>query len=468
MTHVELAPMTAEGRAVPFTENPRMPSDAGLPSLGLIMQLGGLVMLCLNLMVLLAMLAPIPGRGVLVVIALLGVVRSIVHFAAGSRLADAAVDGRSRARTYVIVGGVHSVSVAALVLVAVPGVAFSLVVYVALLLLAWPVVVAWVMNREGIKALYRRASEGEVELLGRNRGIEGAGALMTVMGILGVIIGALATFLLFKSSPMRMGFAGLLLIVLVLSLLVRSGFHTSAGLSALRGATPLVFSEAVKRYVATGIASVILIGILGFVIIVQAGSGLMLLQFGIFAVMLGAWPFIMNGFAQRAGGIFYLENDESGGFGPAPDSGLTALGYLLLGSGALGLAQAVGALIAGGNPAAGILGGLGGDAAPGEWYLAIPTSLLTVWAGVELVRMGERFKVAATLYAVVAGALAIWALVVGLGAIDRVGGLRQPDTLLFFILTLAGLAASLVLPALTLVLAYRHRDKVVSLREIFS
>jgi hypothetical protein len=141
------------------------------------------------------------------------------------------------------------------------------------------------------------------------------------------------------------------------------------------------------------------------------------------------------------------------------DRGLTALGWLLLGFGVMAAASALPAALwpdaMMGDDDARMLGGMisfGPEAIAGRspwWPVAI--AALQIWAGLELVGMTVRYKLAAFTYGAVASVITIylnWPILKELDKL-RIGELSHFGFI-------GGLALSLIIPVATLGLAARQ------------
>ena len=327
---------------------------------------------------------------------------------------------------------------------------------VVMFLLGWPIIVTLLIHRPAISKRLQASELGE-ELVPRDLGIEGCGAVMTMLGIVGVIIGVAMTYSAFAGDVFRAGVIGLLAIGLIVSLLVRSILHVKAGLAGMRGAEALVFASslshyAIAAYVSTALfVAMSLLGIghgagMGPTLALVIGTGLLLV-----------WPTLLRAYVNSSVLIQGAGRIQE----RAPDAGLTHVGYWLI---AICTAQLpfLTMVLGGSSPefAMGMGMGMTGTVAVA---LALITLAFGFWAGFACVTMNSYYKIAGTLYGATAiiNSLTQW---FEAGIFDLMGaGLGSMQVLLPMLLALG---ASLAIPIFIIVAVNRRLPEVRSLNEL--
>ena len=424
-----------------------VPRDQGLSTLGLIMQLFGTLSGVLALIVLvLVLLLGADNRGLAVVACVLTAVRSRFHADAGATLSA----GFAGIRRYVNVALAHTVAMFAIDVIGF-GASLRFALAGAVGLLVWPAALA-VMIRMPRFSRFDRAVP-----LAQDKGFEGLAVLMTIMGATSTIQwGALLLVLLlsFRDIIELGDIYTVLFFIAVAALFVRSYVHVTAGLAGVRETD---FARSVRlgnRYAIVGFAvSLIVTAILVFVAIRE------LPELWLFALIAGAcwmwlaWPLIVRKFVGERQLASLADNDVHY---RAPDAGLTGLGWLLIANGMMTLSVLLPDLVAG-PEATGVSSAIAHFLA--KLTLVEPSSIawnlgivaVELWAGIELVRMSGRFRLAATVFALVAGA---WTVLHSSPQMFSLEAMRQlaPDDILAYV----PLATNLVLPVATLLLVRRR------------
>jgi hypothetical protein len=444
-----------------FVELPgaRMPADHGLTSLGLFMELVGSVFA--GTMALVAVSPLFQGYGGSMTVFALGVagaLRSIFHRSAGTALLYGSRGGALRP-THAYIGVSAAQTVFTLVLLnhghTLP-VAVNLTA--GLVLLAWPATLLVVLDRPRMRAL----AGAEVLPVAEDFGFEGAAALMLIFGLVGAVVAAL-TFYTGVMAPDALGAEGLLILGSIAMLLVRSILHAAAGARGTRGIDSDGATEAASRYFHFGVASSVIAG--GALLILcmnTLGAGLnpgSLIRIAVAVYLLLAWPLILRRFYTERNFAALLDGAQGPNHRRAPDAGMTAVGWLLLGLGVFRLAFSLPPALVGAVHADAALRGLdllgfqvAGLVGPLEstWWWSVGVGLTQVWAGLELVRMSDRHRAAATIYGLVALAVALHMRGPGLEMALPGSGLAAAA------LQHLGLALDLVVPAGALLLANRQ------------
>ncbi len=375
------------------------------------MQLGG------GTGIVVALLAAVPaaaqgghGSQVVFFFALLYGVRAAFQRAAGNVVLYATDTSPRRAiATYVWVAACHS---AVMVLLLREHLDATTLARVAMLLMAWPAVLLVYVSLPRVRAQQPARALMPSRPVSADRDLAGAAVLMAVLG--GVGAAGAAVFMavltlgdgtrdvaapqgmamlhgLTCTGPLGPGawsldsvalarWAGIAAAAL---LLARSVIHIRAGLGALRGhdadtrMAPGVRYCAVARAsaraaaVILGIAVLAATGDIAAAALTTAGAGM----------ALRSWPTILLRLYSERRFEAYLAEESGGAGGCGPDSGLQALGWVLLGLGAIALGQWLAGL-----PAAAAHGPLepwaAMDAVP--WRVAALAGL-ALWAGAALV-----------------------------------------------------------------------------------
>lgn len=439
----------------------RMPADHGMSGLGLIMQLGGSVFL--GYMAFIAMVpvfggATGSGGFFLFLIGAAGVLRSWFHRAAGGALIYGSPRGHIQpVYTYLGVAVCQSVLTVAVFHHVMPSIPLSVDVGLLMTLLGWPVALIVTLRSPRLRRL---AEEGLP--VAEDMGFEGAAVLMCLLGAVGALFAALCLYSLFRlpgaalSSP-----HGLLFIGVFGMLLVRSIFHINAGVRGTRGIDSDGASDAASRYYSFGVASsVIAGGALLVELVMNTLDPRALILVSALVYFLLVWPLILRRFYSERNFSALLAGAEGPNYRRAPDAGLTALGWLLLALGLLELGMAIPGLVSAAN--AGALQGLllgamqpdlaarfAGSTHSSWWQVLVAAGQL--WAGLELIGMTDRHRLAGTVYGVVASVVAIYLAWPTLHSFSHGAGVLSPTNAVM----LVPLAMTLVAPVGTLILVNR-------------
>ncbi len=391
--------------------SPNIPADQGLSSLGLLLQLGGSLTAAFTCLVgFAAVLAKTrAGGGAMLgalLLTVLGVVRSLMHRAAGTGLIYGPQPLRG-IRRYAVVGLVHSALLGASLASPLYGLSMRMSLGVALAFAVWPALLLAFLR------LPRFARYEEELPMSEDKGFEAAAVLMTILGLAGLAIGGSVLWAAFHTPGAMKGLGALLVLTLAL-LVLRSVVHVSAGIAGLDDAPLDLAVERVGRYANLGIASALVAcGVLFLSVIGSHADFAAILSIAVLGWMLAAWPTILRRyFAERQFASMLAGADE-----PlhrrAPDAGLTGLGWLLISVGAVQLSFSVlGLLVT--EPAMVELRGFGTDG-----VLGLLIAVAHLGAGFELVRMSPQHRIAVTLVGIVSFALQasnvwpLWRSIVG-------------------------------------------------------
>jgi hypothetical protein len=429
-----------------------VPADQGLSSLGLLMQLAGNVLAAYAGLVAFMALFAMRGQGeTLWVFLILGlsITRSLVHRAAGAQLLYGGGERMAGMRRYVVVGLAHSALVGGL-LAGKFGVPGKIAVAVALGLALWPAAL-------GILMLLPRFKRFRDELpLTEDKGFEGASILMTVLGLCGALAtGTILLVLLDLPGRALTKGPGVLVVLGLGMLVIRSVLHVQAGISGLRETSVDRSVELANRYANFGVISSFCAG--AAMLLFAMGSMMsvagLALVFGV-CWMLMAWPLIVRRFFSDRQFADLLAGDGATIHRRAPDAGLTGLGWLLVGHAAFTASFLVIELVADGSADTRQLQAMmaigGGGSLRSVWW-SVGVVVLQAWAGYELVRMSPNSRAIATVFGVVGAAVTMYVNWPMLQALKSAGGFVGNNQAL----QVGPIAIALVIPVATVVLVNR-------------
>jgi hypothetical protein len=456
----------------------RIPADHGLAGLGLIMQLAGTLFSAFTGVVgLITVITILQANAVvgrfggtadnsttlwLLVLAVTGVARSMAHRAAGTRLLYDGNDAPfSGIRRYVIIAAIQTVVWT--VFFAVKGHApTKLVVTIAFMLAAWPATLALIISLPRYKRLDQALPMAE------DKGFEGASILMLIFGLIGLGFALVLLYVVLQLPSSALSqLPGIIVLLVLTMLVVRSVLHIIAGWRGVHENHMDRTAEAAGRY-----------GVFGVITAFVAASGMMLLMMagradvsGVLAIglvgwLLLAWPLIIRKFFSERQFADLLASGDAPLHRRAPDLGLSTLGWLLLGLGAMALSSALpqavfgDALTVGGNLTRRSIGdpmsmmfSMMHHGARSPWW-AVGLAALQIWAGIELIRMTDFHRVVATIYGVVATAVAIYVSLPVIEALEHgasgamINPLGGAGPIMY-----AMLAIGLIVPVATLILS---------------
>lgn len=432
------------------------PSDLGLPALGLVCQAllhTAVALGTLSIFGLMARLGSGSDRLLAALALIAGFVRAAFHARAAERLRERSPEVVAATRRYV---GVAAGCTAVMVVAAhsVLGADVSTMLGLALVGLSWPLTLMLLVSRKAVNAAFATSDSFDLELVPADRSIEGLGVLMVTFATLG-----LATLLTQVPTVLDEldGLAPMLVLAIGLNfvaLLARGVLHVVLGLRAMRGLPPEGLDKAAGSYLSLAYLTAGLLVLAFFALArgnISPGLIGMALIGGYFFV---AWPLVVRRFANRL--LFDADGQPlpPREHGPASDRGLSAFGYLLIAVTAPTLATTLASLLIVGSQLGGSqLGGsqLGGPGPLGfidlglDAALSIASSLVGIWAGLELITLSPRRTLATLLYAAVSAASLFESLVLN----EEAAMLRPAQTAL--IVTLGA-----VLPTVGVVLLFRR------------
>jgi hypothetical protein len=257
---------------------------------------------------------------------------------------------------------------------------------------------------------------------------------------------------------------GVLLLVALVMLFVRSIFHVQAGLSGLRETSLEGSVDKANRYANFGVISSFCAS--GAILVMSMMGGMNIIVVAMVAGvcwLLMAWPLIIRRFFGERQFADLMAGEGGASHRRSPDAGLTGLGWLLLGHAMLSLTMLLPQLIGGREvmgieamKMASIMGPIGTKS---MWFNAGMVAF-QAWAGYELVRMSGPSRMIAMVYAVVCGALTVWLMYPMLKQVSHMTRRFAPEMVTMFI----PLAISLVIPIATLLLVTRKTAPVATAR----
>ncbi len=443
----------------PSLVDPGVPADQGLASLGLVMQLAGTVFAAYASLVMFIMLF-LPsgfgrvGKGYILLVLALCIARSAFHRVGGSELLypRATFDDKpspfAGVKRYVLVAFAQT-AVMAVLLSGKFGVPFKFTLGICAGLAAWPTFLAVISRLPRFKRF-----SGELPIA-EDKGFEAAAILMTVLGTCGVLgTGAFLVVMLESGSKILSQGPGVLLLVALVMLLIRSIFHVQAGISGLRETNLDRSVELANRYANFGVISSFCAA--GAMLIVSMMGAV---NFAVIAVVAGvcwmlmAWPMIIRRFFSERQFADLMAGDGSQLHRRAPDAGLTGLGWLLVAHAFFGATLLIPQVVLGadfGGRYTEMLSFMGPSGARSLWW-SVGLTTFQMWAGYELIRMSPHSRVIATVFSVVAGALTIYIMWPVLQGMKHLGRMMSQETLMMIV----PLAIQLVIPVSTLVLVNR-------------
>lgn len=435
-----------------------VPADHGMASLGLVMQLTARASSALAALVAsLVMLEPRLYRHtawILFAVALC-IARSQLHRIAGRELVYGrrTIDGDAvnpfhAMRTYIALATGHAILLGLLATWQL-GASTATAAGITAALSLWPLALTVVLAAPRFRTL--RAGIP----LSEDRGLEGASIVMAILGACGVVsTGAILLMLgALPSRHLQHGWGAMLVVVFAL-LLVRSCLHVAAGARGMREASFDRPGELAYRYASFGVVSVVCVGaVLSLLAISEQLAPEAIASVIVVCWLLASWPLIVKRFFSHRQFAELLAGDRVL-HRRAPDAGLGGLGWLLIGHAVLiaaalvlglateprGVGRALDRLLQLTSPVVG--------RSATDLGIAALIVALELAAAVSLLRMSRHRRVISTLYALVAGAIALAAAWPFLRA---AGGYFD----LPLVIRLIPLAIQIVIPAATLVLVHR-------------
>jgi hypothetical protein len=470
--------------------NGRQPADLGMSGLGLVMQLAGTVfaglMGVMGVMLLITMMR-FSGRGggqgadilMLLLMATTGVMRSIAHRNAGARLLY-----HNEMQQGTALSGIRRYLVMSVIQIVVwcgyfayKGVPGEFTTSLLIIFGGWPLTLAILFSMPQFKQLDQGIPVPE------DKGFEGASILMSLLGLIGLFFGLAMLYSVLQAPSEVLSHLMYIPPLVFILLVIRSSLHTMAG---WRGVTETHVDRAVEgatRYANFGVITAFVAG--GGMLLMFMMAGVMqielIMMVTLVVLLLLGWPLTIRRFFVERQFADMLGGGPGGTHRRAPDMGHTTLGWLLLGFGVYTLsvtlpsaailpdAMREGMGGRGGDPFS-MLFQLGGATTRSPWWI-VGGAALQIWAGLELIRMTDTHKLVASIYGVVATAVAIYVNLPmfesikeqGLGAFfGGGGGLGGQGPIL-----LSSVAITLVMPIGTLILVNRRASGAVPARPAY-
>ncbi len=441
-------------------EGARLPADRGLSSLGLLMQLAG--SLSLAYMAVIALMPMFAGSGgggdlfFLFICGASGAVRGAYHRKAGSALLYGSNTGSNTNPKKSIMTYVYVSLVETIIWLFVMAKGFQLplgaIIPLAGILLAWPFILAMVVHHPRYQYVLGRHQLP----LSEDQGFEGTSVYMLVFGTIGALFSGLLTVLLVISggnSP------EIFLVAAVFGMLtIRSLLQVKAGANGLRNTNADNATDNAATYYSFGIGASVITASAVLVLMMMSGlSPIGLMAVVLVLCVLLVWPLSLRRFYTERVFSTMLAGKDAPRHRRAPDGGLTALGWLLIAAGSLTLASSLPILIAGpGMRTVNILfGGLISTAHEGSAWWRIGLAGLELWAGLELIAMSDRYRIAGTIFGVMASLVSFYQngpqLKAAMHDLHSVIGSGPMTSLSSY----AFIAITLVIPILTIVLVNR-------------
>jgi hypothetical protein len=424
----------------------RSPADQGLSGLGLVMQLGGTVFAAFTGWIglqFIFMMMKLGGMGHgdsgltfwMLAIAGTGVVRSMMHRAAGTRLLyEGPSTPLAGIRRYIGFSIIHIVVCVAFFALKAKA-PFPLIATVTIVFAAWPVTLAILFSQA-------RYKQFETTLpLPEDKGFEGAAIMMLILGAIGLGFGMVLLYTIMQLPSMFLSeLPGILMVLIMVLLVIRSGLHVNAG---YRGVTEVHMDRAVHAATKYGdfgvITAFVAAGALLLIVMTAGADVTAMLMIIVVAWLLLAWPLIIRKFFAERQFADLMAAGEAPLHRRAPDLGHSTLGWLLLAFGVMALGYSLpvavffdGADVSrgmGGNPMEAMFTMMQTGSGRSMWW-TVGTAGLQVWAGLELIRMTDNHKVVTTIYGAVATGVAIYVNLPALEALKTmaVGGMFSPGS----------------------------------------
>jgi hypothetical protein len=377
----------------------KTPADRGLSGLGLLMQLSGSVFLALGAYIAMLPLLLGPtgsgdGKMEIFFIGVFSVVRSIFHRSAGMAILYGTAKGyMHHIKLYFGMALFQSFAVASFLMANdAPG---KVALFIVAVLMVWPATLLFALTRPRFARLGDKVPKAE------DLGFESAAVLMTIFGVAGCVLTGLVLINVFRNSAFYFQeVPGLLWTGVIGMLFVRSALHLKAGWQGTSGVHAEQATASASNYFNFGVISAILAGAVLMLQMLMSEYSTRFDDFfgtAIMTYLLFIWPTALRNFFTDRN--FSMLLDEQTVTRRVPDTGLTALGWLLLANGGLGLVMSLGTELlmsgSGGTSDFMMLGNLlGGDFHSNWWNIGV--SGLQVYAGIELVRMSDSHRVVAT------------------------------------------------------------------------
>jgi len=447
------SPRTQPG--LPST-NPRLPADHGLPALGMLchasLNLATIVLTMLwlaNIATLARVDDRLPAIGVLII----GFVRANFHRLAAEAMLDRSPSVPRLVRRYGVAALASTAVMALIIHLLHDDLPLPFYLAFAVASLYWPATLLVLTSRRDLKRTFEAADTFDLPLIPADRSLEGIGVLMITFSSLGLgalAVGAVELSGFFEDSGDSESLTAVLIAAFTLA--ARGVFHLVTGVTTLVSPSPDAFTRFTGRFLVVASLTVAASTVALFLVSGGHFSAELLAAMLLMGYLLIFWPLALRRFARR---LHVAPEDRSFDThepGPAPDRGLTALGYLLVTIGVTSVALNVGARV-------GALG-LGGLLADNGFAFGVPDLLdlayavAASYAGLALIGMTLHRRLAVYIYI----AVAVVVLVVGLLLVDGQVDSTQPK--LGILVDIAAVTVDLVPPILAAILIHRRLPPV--------
>jgi hypothetical protein len=437
-----------------------VPADHGLSSLGLLMQLGGSVLAAYAAMVSFMMLFMMRGQGeTLWMFLMLGmcVARSLLHRSAGSILLygtgalseDGKTDRFAGIKRYIIFGTTQSLAMGAL-LAGKFHTPTKIAAAITIALALWPVTLFVLFQLPRFKRY-----KSDLPLT-EDKGFEGASILMTVLGACGVVAaGTVLLFLLDLPGRALSQGPGVLMMLALIMLVIRSVLHVQAGISGLRETNVDRSVELANRYANFGVISSFCAGGALLLFVMQASMNILGLAVicGVCWILM-AWPLIIRRFFSDRQFADLLAGDEAPVHRRAPDAGLTGLGWLLFAHAMFSAVFVIVGMVSADDAdrLVSAMTAIGGSTGMRSMWFSVGLIVLQAWAGFELIRMSPQSRVIATLFGIIGTGVTLyinWPLIQTFKSARAI--FRNNE----LILAIGPIAISLIIPLAAIILVNR-------------
>ena len=440
-----------------------VPADHGLSSLGLLMQLGGSAFAAYASLVAFVVLFDEGGRGdskwIFPILALC-VTRSMFHRLAGVELLYRSVEGASQGsgsdaglagvRRYIVVAFAQTGLLGLMLAVKLQW-PIEYVLAIVGALAAWPTTLVVLLAMPRFRPFAHKIPVSE------DKGFEGASILMTILGLCGGLATATVVIVLLDLGGQTMQGPGVLVMLALVMLVIRSVIHVQAGVSGLRETSVDHSVELATRYANFGVISSFCTG--GALLLAAMAARLNLSGLAIVGGvcwMLMAWPMIIRRFFSDRQFADLMAGEDAAVHRRAPDAGLTGLGWLLIGHAVVMASFTVPQIVMRHyhptGSAAELVTVLGASGDRSMWW-NVGVSVLEGWAGYELVRMSVQHRVITMVYAVIATLIALYIFWPAFRLLKDIHGASFDDSR--FLIMLAPMAIQLVIPVAALILVNR-------------
>jgi hypothetical protein len=276
---------------------------------------------------------------------------------------------------------------------------------------------------------------------------------------------------------------GVGMFVAFVMLTIRSVLHLRAGMKGSSATLMAETAEAAGKYASFGVIASVVSGGVFLIAMVAAmggrgggGNGMVMMLMLFMVVMITwvllVWPLtVKRFFGDRQ--FATMIDEKAPSQQSSSDRGLPTLGWLLLAFGAYAFASGIGGLLIGdggedggmrGNPMGEMMGMLGNVGGKSAWF-GIVTAVFQIWAGVELIALSPRFKIAGMVFGGIASAIALYVYLPLMGDLMS-GGMAMLSNPLMGMM-FAQVMMALVIPVATFIFVHRKVRDARALAQTF-